>query len=70
MKGFKVKKPKSSFISGGNSIKKLMTLILALAVILLLAACSSSKGPAGQAIKAAEAAYDAIKVEAFKCIPD
>ncbi len=51
-------------------MKKLMTLVVVLSVVLLLTACSSSKGPAEQAIKAAEAAYDAVKVEALKYIPD
>jgi hypothetical protein len=39
-------------------------------VIVALTACSGGKGPAEQAIKAAEAAYDAVKDEALKYVPD
>jgi hypothetical protein len=65
-----VKHHKLNLISGGNSMKKSIIQVVALAVVLLLAACSSSKGPAEQAIQAAEAAYDSVKVEALKYVPD
>jgi hypothetical protein len=38
--------------------------------MLFLAACSSDKGPAEQAIKAAEDAFNAAKAEAAKYVPD
>jgi hypothetical protein len=38
--------------------------------LLFLAACSSDKGPAEQAIKAAEDAFNAAKAEATKYVPD
>lgn len=51
-------------------MKRLMILSLVIAVVMLLAACSSSKGPAEQAIKSAETAYDAVKAEALKYVPE
>lgn len=51
-------------------MKKPITQLVVLAVVLLLAACSSSKGPAEQAIQAAEVAYDSVKAEALKYVPD
>ena len=38
--------------------------------LLMSAACSSSKGPADEAIKSAQAAYDAAKGDALKYVPD
>jgi hypothetical protein len=51
-------------------MKKLTTWVVSLTMVLLLVACSSSKGPAEEAIKAAEQAYDSVKVEAQKYVPD
>lgn len=51
-------------------MKKHVAQVVEIGVVLLLAACSSSKVPADQAIKAAESAYDAVKVEALKYVPD
>jgi hypothetical protein len=51
-------------------MKNPITQVLALAVVLLFAACSSSKEPAEQAIKAAEEAFGSVKVEALKYVPD
>jgi hypothetical protein len=44
--------------------------MLVLAATVLLAGCSSDKGPAEQAIKAAEDAFNAVKAEAVKYVPD
>jgi len=41
-----------------------------LVILLFVAACSSNKGPAETAIKAAEEALNAVKSEAMKYIPD
>ena len=44
--------------------------VLVLAVAVLLTGCGSDKGPAEQAIKAAEDAFNAAKAEAVKYVPD
>ena len=48
--------------------------VLSIPVVVLFAfmlgACSSAKGPAEQAIKAAQAAWDASKAEAMKYVPE
>jgi hypothetical protein len=44
--------------------------VLVLAAAVLLVGCSSDKGPAELAIKAAEDAFDAAKAEAAKYVPD
>src|SRR4030095_3952649 len=44
--------------------------VLAVGVFLLLAACSSNKEPASQAIKSAQAAYDAVKADALQYVPE
>ena len=50
---------------------KAILLRLALGIVIVaLAACSGSKRSAEQAIKAADAAYDAVKDEAHKYVPD
>ena len=49
---------------------KWLTRMLLAVFVLFLAACASEKGPAEQAIKAAEEALNAAKGEAMKYIPD
>lgn len=49
-------------------LPRVMVLILATAVV--LAGCTSDKGPAEQAIKAAEDAFNSAKAEAAKYVPD
>ena len=44
--------------------------VLVLAVAVLLVGCGSEKGPAEQAIKAAEEAFNSAKAEAAKYVPD
>lgn len=44
--------------------------VLVLAAAVLVTGCSSDKGPAEQAIKAAEDAFAAVKAEAGKYVPD
>src|SRR5512137_1539687 len=44
--------------------------VIVLAVAVLLTGCGSDKGPAEQAIKAAEDAFNAAKAEAVKYVPD
>jgi hypothetical protein len=44
--------------------------VLVVGVLLLLSACSPNKGPAEQAIKTAQSAYDAIKGDALRYVPD
>ena len=44
--------------------------MLVLAVAVLLVGCGTDKGPAEQAIKAAEDAFNAAKAEAVKYVPD
>src|SRR6185436_11314930 len=44
--------------------------VLAVGVFLLLAACSSNKEPASQAIKSAQAAYDAVKQDGLRYAPE
>lgn len=44
--------------------------MLVLAVAVLLVGCGADKGPAEQAIKAAEDAFNAAKAEAVKYVPD
>ena len=50
--------------------RNVVCLAVALFLIALLAGCSSDKGPAESAIKAAEEAFNASKAEAVKYIPD
>ena len=51
-------------------MKKKLSIILAVLFAFSLAACSSGKAPAEQAIKAAEEAFNAAKGEAVKYVPD
>jgi hypothetical protein len=51
-------------------MKRCFKPLVLLTIVLLLAACSSSKKPAEEAIKAAEAALSGVKAEAMKFIPD
>jgi hypothetical protein len=52
-------------------MKKLFSVAIALLVItVMFIACASDKGPAEQAIKAAEEAINATKAEAAKFVPD
>ena len=44
--------------------------VLVAGIFLLLTACSGNKEPAGQAIKSAQAAYDAAKPDALKYVPE
>lgn len=51
-------------------MKKKLSIILAVLFAFSLAACERGKAPAEQAIKAAEGAYDTVKAEAMKYVPD
>lgn len=51
-------------------MKKKISIILTVLFAFSLAACSSGKAPAEQAIKAAEEAFNAVKDEAIKYVPD
>ena len=51
-------------------MRKKLSIILAVLFALSLAACESGKAPAEQAIKAAEEAFNAVKAEAVKYVPD
>jgi len=51
-------------------MKKKLSIILAVLFAFLLAACSSGKTPAEQAIKAAEEAFNSAKGEAVKFAPE
>ena len=51
--------------------KNLVCLVIALFVgTMMLAACSSDKGPAEVAVKAAEEAINGVKTEVGKLVPD
>ena len=47
-----------------------VAVVMVLGVALILSACSSGKGPAEEAIKAAETAVNGAKAEAMKIVPD
>ena len=51
-------------------LKRVFAPALVVLACLLLVACSSDKGPAEQAIKAAEEALNGVKAEAAKYVPD
>ena len=51
-------------------MRRSLAIIVALLFLFVLAACSSMKAPAEQAIKAAEDALNAVKTEAMKYVPD
>jgi len=50
--------------------RKFVALAAGLFLLIAAAACSSNKKPADQAIKSAQAAYDAVKGDALKYAPD
>jgi hypothetical protein len=51
-------------------MRRKLSIILAVLFAFSLAACQGGKAPAEQAIKAAEEAYNAVKGEAVKYVPD
>jgi DNA repair exonuclease SbcCD ATPase subunit len=51
-------------------MKRILSVVAALLFAVALAACSNSKAPAEQALKAAEEALNAAKAEAMKYVPD
>ena len=51
-------------------MKRILSIVAALAFAVALAACSNQKAPAEQALKAAEEALNAAKAEAMKYVPD
>lgn len=51
-------------------MRKNLSIIVAVLFAFSLAACASGKAPAEQAIKAAEEAFNAVKAEAVKYVPD
>jgi DNA repair exonuclease SbcCD ATPase subunit len=51
-------------------MKRILSVVAALLFAVSLAACSNSKAPAEQALKAAEEALNAAKTEAMKYFPD
>ncbi|HOD36697.1 MAG TPA: hypothetical protein PLR20_09020 [Syntrophales bacterium] len=50
--------------------KRILVAVLCVAVAIALMSCASNKEPAAAAIKAAEDAFNAVKVEAMKYVPD
>jgi len=57
-------------IGGGKRMKKYLKPMVLIVLVLFVAACASSSKPAEEAIKAAEAAINAVKGEAMKYVPD
>ncbi len=50
--------------------KRILVAVVCVVIGIALAACASNKEPAAAAIKAAEDAFNAVKVEAMKYVPD
>jgi hypothetical protein len=59
---------------GGKAMRRYVsvagTMVSVFAMVLMMSGCSSDKGPAEQAIKAAETAIEPLKGEAAKIVPD
>jgi hypothetical protein len=56
--------------TGGDMLKRWTCLTIVVLATSLVAACASQKVPAEAAVKAAEQAFAAVKVEAVKYVPD